>query len=383
MELSNISEPTAVDSLRVALWDALNCMGSIQECCLLHYPYYPNIGDHMIWLGAVSYWVDSRKATFNYVSSALDFCDKKLALVSRDIPIILSGGGNLGDLWPKEQRFHEYIIERYRDRPIISLPQSIHFASPDNVRQAARIFNAHPNLTLFLREEVSYQLAQQYFPNCRVLKAPDMAFQIGPLPDLAIAPAPKAALLWHQRKDLEQNPGFERSRDIHFDSQDWRANEWLYRWQSPYAQQRICQLPLLDRIVREVWQRRLAVPTEWRSRQHWLQDLWIQRWQSLPYFKLHRRSWELLHSAYYQFSRYQTVVTDRLHGHILAVMLEIPHLFLPNSYHKNQSFYETWTHTVPFCRFVSDAQEIPAALEALAQLEYEDHSSVAGKDSSI
>jgi pyruvyl transferase EpsO len=334
----------------------------------------------MIWLGAVSYWVEHCNTTLSYVASALDFCDKKLAAASRNTPIILSGGGNLGDLWPKEQQFRECIVERYRDRPIISLPQSIYFADPANAVRAARIFNAHPNLTLFLREENSYQWAQQYFSNCRVIKAPDMAFQLGRLPDLAIAPAPKAALLWHRRKDLEQNPEFERSRNIQFDLQDWRASEWLYRWQSPYAQQRIWQLPLLDRVVREVWQRRLAVPREWRSRQQWLQDPWIQRWQSLPYFRLQRRSWELLHSAYYQFSRYQTVVTDRLHGHILAVMLEIPHLFLPNSYHKNQSFYETWTHTVPFCRFVSDAQEIPAALEALAQLEYENHSSVAGKD---
>jgi pyruvyl transferase EpsO len=380
MEFCNLSQSTTLDSLRGTLRDALNSIGSVQECSLLHYPYYPNVGDHVIWLGAVSYWVEHCHTTLSYVASALDFCDKKLAAASRNTPIILSGGGNLGDLWPKEQQFRECIVERYRDRPIISLPQSIYFADPANAVRAARIFNAHPNLTLFVREENSYQWAQQYFSNYRVIKAPDMAFQLGRLPDLAIAPAPKAALLWHRRKDLEQNPGFERSRDIHFDLQDWRASEWLYRWQSPYAQQRIWQLPLLDRVVREVWQRRLAVPREWRSRQQWLQDPWIQRWQSLPYFRLQRRSWELLHSAYYQFSRYQTVVTDRLHGHILAVMLEIPHLFLPNSYHKNQSFYETWTHTVPFCRFVSDAQEIPAALEALAQLEYENHSSVAGKD---
>jgi pyruvyl transferase EpsO len=37
------------------------------------------------------------------------------------------------------------------------------------------------------------------------------------------------------------------------------------------------------------------------------------------------------------------VVTDRLHGHILSVLLGIPHVVLDNSYGKVRSFYETWT----------------------------------------
>ncbi|MGL6351158.1 MAG: polysaccharide pyruvyl transferase family protein, partial [Aeromonas sp.] len=353
------------DRLRASLQTALDGIAPLQEYALLHYPYYPNIGDHMIWLGAVSYGVEHRNTTLKYAASAIDFCDKKLAAASQDAPIILSGGGNLGDLWPKEQQFREFIIERYRDRPIISLPQSIYFANPENVARAAQVFNAHPNLTLLTREAVSYQLAQQYFPNSRVLIAPDMAFQLQSLPKLAIAPDPALTLLWHQRQDPERNTVFDPP-DINLDIQDWNACEWFYRWQSPYDQQRIWQLPLLDRVVREVWQRRFAVPREWRSRQQWLQDPWIQRWQSLPYFRLQRRSWELLHSAYYQFARYQTVVTDRLHGHILAVMLKIPHLFLPNTYHKNESFYHTWTHAVPYCRFIRNPEDIPAALESLA-----------------
>jgi pyruvyl transferase EpsO len=365
MESSHPAQPSAVDTLRASLQTALNDIPAEQGCALLHYPYYPNIGDHMIWLGAVSYWVDRCRTRLKYVASALDFSDQKLAAACHDAPIILSGGGNLGDLWPREQHFRESIIDRYRDRPIISLPQSIYFADPDNAARAARIFNAHPNLTLFAREAVSYQLAQQYFPNCRVLQAPDMALQLGKLPELAIAPAQTESLLWHQRRDPEHRAAFTPTPNVKADIQDWRACEWVYHWQSPYDQQWVWQLPGLDRLVRELWQRRLAVPREWRSRQLWLQEPQLQNWQSLPNFKVQRRSWELLHSACYQFSRHRVVVTDRLHGHILAVMLEIPHLFLPNAYHKNESFYQTWTHTAPCCRFVRDPEDIPAALDSL------------------
>jgi pyruvyl transferase EpsO len=365
MAFSNPSPSSAVDSLRGSLRNALNGIGAVQECSLLHYPYYPNVGDHMIWLGAVSYWIDTCSTHLKYVASALDFSDQKMAAASRDTPIILSGGGNLGDLWPREQQFREYIVDRYRDRPIISLPQSIYFADPDNAARAARIFNAHPNLTLFAREVVSYQLAQQYFPHCRVLQAPDMAFQLGKLPELAIAPDSTQALLWQQRRDPEHQAAFTPIPNVEAEVQDWRACEWVYHWQPPYDQQWLWQLPGLDRLVRELWQRRLAVPREWRSRHLWLQATQLQNWQSLPNVKVQHRSWELLHSACYQFSRHPFVATDRLHGHILAVMLEIPHLFLPNTYHKNESFYATWTHTVPCCRFVRNPDEIPAALESL------------------
>jgi exopolysaccharide biosynthesis predicted pyruvyltransferase EpsI len=41
--------------------------------------------------------------------------------------------------------------------------------------------------------------------------------------------------------------------------------------------------------------------------------------------------------------RGRAVITDRLHGHILSVLLGIPHVLLDNSYAKNRAFYETWT----------------------------------------
>jgi pyruvyl transferase EpsO len=36
------------------------------------------------------------------------------------------------------------------------------------------------------------------------------------------------------------------------------------------------------------------------------------------------------------------VVTDRLHAHILCVLLDMPHAIIDNSYGKLSSFVETW-----------------------------------------
>ncbi|MFM7908498.1 MAG: polysaccharide pyruvyl transferase family protein [Microcystis sp.] len=64
-----------------------------------------------------------------------------------------------------------------------------------------------------------------------------------------------------------------------------------------------------------------------------------------------------------QLKSHRLVISTRLHGHILCLLLGIPNIFLSNSYYKNQSFYEAWTHDVPFSKFVQDVSEVPEAIQ--------------------
>jgi len=45
------------------------------------------------------------------------------------------------------------------------------------------------------------------------------------------------------------------------------------------------------------------------------------------------------------------IVTDRLHGHVLCLLLGIPHVLLDNNYGKVRSFYETWTADADLVRW--------------------------------
>ena len=40
------------------------------------------------------------------------------------------------------------------------------------------------------------------------------------------------------------------------------------------------------------------------------------------------------------------MITDRLHGHILCVLLGIPHVILDNRYGKLSTYHRTWTAEV-------------------------------------
>jgi len=46
------------------------------------------------------------------------------------------------------------------------------------------------------------------------------------------------------------------------------------------------------------------------------------------------------------------IATDRLHVHVAAKLLGIPHDFLANSYHKNEGFYRTWSADDPLVTWV-------------------------------
>ena len=191
---------SSAGAIRDALDLALADVPLRQECALLDYPAYPNIGDHMIWLGEVLYVTTVRRVKIRFAASL----DEPLSLPG-GVPILLSGGGNLGDLWPAHQNFRERIIRQYRDRPIVIMPQTMYFRDQAKLLKAAAAFNAHPDLTILIRDERSLEAARQTFGNCHVLLAPDMAFELAGSLGFARKPVQKT-FLYHCRTDPEQPP---------------------------------------------------------------------------------------------------------------------------------------------------------------------------------
>ena len=53
----------------------------------------------------------------------------------------------------------------------------------------------------------------------------------------------------------------------------------------------------------------------------------------------------------------RAVITDRLHAHVLCVLLGVPHVLLDNSYGKVRGFYEAWTSECSFVRWARSADD--------------------------
>jgi pyruvyl transferase EpsO len=282
---------------------------------LLDFPDHPNVGDSAIWLGelellkAVTGNAPSFVCTFNNFS--FDDLDDALP----EGPILLHGGGNFGDIWPWYQEFREEIIKRYPDRSIIQLPQTIHFKSSEILDRSKSIINAHRNFHLFVRDVNSEKFAREHF-SCSIKLLPDSAFCIGPL-QRPIQPVFDVLLLL--RTDAEKGnldiASVVAMRNI-------KVVDWLE--ESQYTR----QLSKLRTVFFNCFQ--------FISNKHLMRHYFFK---NLANARLNR-GLRILSSG-------KVVVTDRLHAHILSVLLNISHSALDNNYGKISSYIKTWTHSYP------------------------------------
>ena len=71
-----------------------------------------------------------------------------------------------------------------------------------------------------------------------------------------------------------------------------------------------------------------------------------------------RRGVEIISSA-------RVIVTDRLHAHVFAILLGIPHVVLDNRYGKIRSTFETWTAESGLAAWADDAADALRTAAAL------------------
>jgi pyruvyl transferase EpsO len=180
------------------------------------------------------------------------------------------------------------------------------------------------------RDERSLEIAQREFSAPSEL-CPDMAFCLGPL-----AP-PRGAtkrVVWLLRTDKESAvtaPSDEAAA----------VTDWL---DEPATLLRRVNYTLMGAMLRE------PSSKYWRS-------LLMRTYTPLATQRLRRGLRSL--------SAGDVVITDRLHGHILSMLLGKPHVILDNTYGKLSSFHEKWTSgldDVHVARTVGEARELAGQL---------------------
>jgi pyruvyl transferase EpsO len=164
------------------------------QCAVVDAPLHSNVGDSAIWLGQRAL-LHRLGAEVRYACDQDSYCAHQLAASLPHGPILLHGGGNLGDLWITSQLLRERVIQDFPDRRIIQLPQSVHFLDRANLERARQVFDTHPDLTLLLRDRHSLAVARTEFAAGGVL-CPDPAFL---LPYVPAGQRPHYDMVWLAR----------------------------------------------------------------------------------------------------------------------------------------------------------------------------------------
>ena len=321
-----------LDSLEQRIADTLRpLVPADQPVALLDSPLTPNVGDSLIWLGTLAY-LKQRGLRPCYTCTNRTFSPDTLARRIGRGTILLNGGGNFGDLYPDHQEFREEIATRFPNHRIVQLPQSIHFESQEALAATRRVLDRHRNFTLLVRDQASFDLARTTFRGPTVL-SPDMCFALGPLE----RPQPVHDVVWLAREDKEAReplapvpPGVVRF--------DWLADELTPR------------LALYRRLVPIL------------AHREWLRGPLA----GLMSHEADATARACVARGVRLLGQGRVVITSRLHGHLLCMLLGIRHVVLDNSTGKVHAAHDTWTHASPLVELAENQHEALARALALA-----------------
>ena len=229
--------------------------------------------------------------------------------------ITIIGGGNMGIMYEEIEKLRQFVIKKFPNNRIDCFPQTLDWddsaRSERALQKIVSIYSQHPDLHLFASESVSLEKLQALFIGRSKIKiglAPDIVMSASAVDLGGVANAKPEGVLLCLRGDAER---------LVSDS---------------------------DRLALEQGGGGTGLPIS-------ITDTHAGG-AGLPA----ARCAELLAGKIIEFQNARLVVTDRLHGMILAALAGTPCLVLPNSNHKIRQTWQDWLTQVPQVRFLALAE---------------------------
>lgn len=280
----------------------------------IDYPVHSNVGDLLIYLGTEKWFLRHNLDVIGHWHMG----NFPFSKIDKDVVILCHGGGNFGDLY-EHQGFRERVVAAYPENRIIFLPQTIHYKSIDRFDAAAKILNCHSDLHIFTRDKKSLSLAEEKLSGCKTYIAPDMATFLYPitkgLGTSIYCPSPKGTLCL-MRNDIESPINIGCAEDSCAWKGDWND---ILTWRK-----------YIFLVFRKFGSGlKYTYPTQVYS----------------DYYRRYAAS--VVEHCVIFFSQYEKVITSRLHGHILASLMDKPNIVIDNIYGKNSSYFDAWHSRIP------------------------------------
>lgn len=337
------SDRRYLDQLREQTIDGLRSAFDVSKpVAILDFPIHTNVGDHMIYAGERAY-LQRMGVEVRYVSDVRRFDPSILRQRLGEGTVLIHGGGNFGDIWLDHQQFREDVAAVLTSHPIVQLPQSIYYRDKSRAAVADSILGSHPDFKLLVRDTPSLNRAVELLPSVPIAYVPDMALGWTPEQvDSGASPERKTLVL--ARTDREAASGLENAIS-----------------NLPVERNQVVDWTMTSR---ERWSYRAARGPSKLS--NGVGERFRRRALNDPI----RRSYDVINRVNLQcgvrmFLGAQSVVTDRLHAHVLATLLGIPNVALNNDYGKVKAVWDDYTGRFSTSHFANDVRQVEAILERI------------------
>lgn len=284
------------------------------DAVLLNTPLHGNLGDHAIALCEEELFSDLNIKVLDFQRHSADY-EAVAKATPEDKLIFISGGGYLGDLWPIEEYKVRDIIKAFAGHKIIIFPQTVSFDLSDEksekfFEESKSVYSQCPDLTLFVREQISYDFIRNQMPEVKVKLVPDMAMLMK-----YEANAKREGVVVCLRDDKERSILPDEKEMI------------LQSLNKIYSSVRVIDTVIGNKLSRS------------------------------------KREKEVSHMLDC-FAGSELVVTDRLHGMIFASVTSTPCIVINSKSHKIRGCYE-WMKDLGYIKFADNTDEISGLTESL------------------
>lgn len=288
----------------------------VRDVFIIGVPNHCNLGDYAIGFAEErllrKMYPDDKIYSINMTEFGQDI-DGIRTYVRKDDIFILTGGGNLGNVYMDDENIRRCVIKMFPDNRIILFPQTMHFTNDeDGLKEkqlTKEIYNNHKHLTLTAREETSQHLMEELFER-RVWLLPDVVMTL-------------------------KNKSVETVRDGAY----------------------ICIRNDKEGIVSEKDKMFIAEVLE--NRFSYVGSFDTVR-NEIDTSKFKKCFSELIS----EFKSAEIVVTDRLHGMVLAAVTGTPCIVLGNYNHKVKGCYQ-WFKDLEYVQTIDDIREIEKIIDSI------------------
>lgn len=226
--------------------------------------------------------------------------------IKKDDVIFFTGGGSIGDIYIEAEEIRQNIIYKFKHNTIIIFPQTIYwgksYISKKIQKMSQKIYNRHRDLLICTREKYSYELAGKLYPQNERCLVPDLVLKYKP--KKKISAYNRQGILLCLRND-EESIIDQKEKDI------------IYN----FCVKNTKSVQYTDTFIPELMISNLS----------------------------ERRKY--IDSKINEFSRAKLIITDRLHGMILASISETPCIVISNYNYKIEGVYD-WIKNLSYIVFM-------------------------------
>ena len=287
-----------------------------REIILFGSPIHGNIGDHAITIAEYKLLKDININNIFEISSferyiAIDYISKK---ISNNAIIVINGGGFMGSQWIKEEMMIRDVIKHFPNNRIVIFPQTAFYKDDENGKkifeESYKIYNSHKNLVLCAREERTYNFFVNTYKKAQILYLPDIVLYL----DRKEYCEKKNGCLLCLRNDPEKNSNNEKIIAKTIDILKGKFNK----------------IETTDTVV--------SFDIDSKKRE------------------------EEFNKKLKEFSKYQIIVTDRLHGMIFSFLTKTPCIVFGNYNYKVEGVYQ-WIKNCNNIVFIKDEKDLIKIME--------------------